>query len=509
MIGPNTGFITAPGAAENAPNPLEAFAKVAQYRNLLAQGQLHQQQILNEQEALKTHQLANAETERAQREAETFQQAHMDALGNGGTVKDGIELARQRGVRLPYLNKATDEWNKQIEQTAKTDKEKLSAVQAQTGLVYQDAAAMDQIKDQALQQQAWDANNQKWAKLGLPASPYPGPDGVHQLVVKSATLNDLHSAAKVKQEADEAARKEQLFPSQLTKAQQDALSATQKTTGTEPIQPQQAAQLARETARDLALKANEESSRKIAQQNANTAAGHLAETRRVNAMEYGPGQVDNWVENLKNNPDSVKELPMKLRGVVGQKFTETTGLPLPTALSGGTKTQETAARNALDGIDFINKAMQNPEIASQIGPIMGRLGNAEQAIGTAVGLSPQAEQLAQELRTRMRYFVFQEGKAVLGGRLPQNLMKALEESSPNVKMDPRMLAGALAGAEGNAQSVLENADKERFGGKARTPQLRGVKGTPKAIFARDPQGNLHQATQGTPLPAGWKLEGGQ
>jgi len=31
--------------------------------------------------------------------------------------------------------------------------------------------------------------------------------------------------------------------------------------------------------------------------------------------------------------------------------------------------------------------------------------------------------------------------------------------------------------------------------------------TPSKIYARDPQGNLHEAAPGTPLPSGWKLEG--
>ncbi len=73
----------------------------------------------------------------------------------------------------------------------------------------------------------------------------------------------------------------------------------------------------------------------------------------------------------------------------------------------------------------------------------------------------------------MRYFVFQEGKAVLGGRLPQQLMKQLESSSARVSMDPNMLVGAVKGAEDNANSVMDNADRERFGGKMRSRESRG------------------------------------
>lgn len=211
--------------------------------------------------------------------------------------------------------------------------------------------------------------------------------------------------------------------------------------------------------------------------NSAISAGRLRETRRVNEIEYGPGQSQYWVQQIYENPDSINMVPEKLRGTVGQAFTQRYGLPLPKPLSESAKTTETAARNALDGVDFIRKAIQDPEVRQRIGPLMGRLGEAEQDAGTTVGMSPQAARLAQELRTRMRYFVFQEGKAIMGGRMPESLMHALEQSSGNVKMNADMLEGALRGAEGAAKDTLENADRQRFGGKARPPEARGLQPT--------------------------------
>lgn len=210
--------------------------------------------------------------------------------------------------------------------------------------------------------------------------------------------------------------------------------------------------------------------------NSAIAGGRLAQEQMVNGMKYGPGTQEYWVQQIAQNPDSVKEMPPELRSAVGQKFAAATGLPLPTPISGNAQGAENAARNALDGAAFIQKALQNPAIARNIGPIMGRLGNAQQNLGQSLGLSPQDAQLAQELRTRMQYFVFQEGKAVLGGRLPQNLMQQLETSSANVKMDPNMLTGALNGAASNALSIMDNADKQRFGGKMRPRGMRGLPG---------------------------------
>ena len=237
--------------------------------------------------------------------------------------------------------------------------------------------------------------------------------------------------------------------------------------------PEQRIQAGMTAARNAQLAKSEEEQRDIGRANVAVSQGRLELERKKNEMEYGAGTREFWVHQLQDNPDTVKDLPPAMRAAVGKDFTAATGLPLPKPVSPTTQTQETAARNALDGTAFIRQALQNPEIRKQIGPIMGRLGNAEAKVGSAVGLSPQAEQLAQELRTRMRYFVFQEGKAVLGGRLPQQLMKELEASSARVTMDPNMLLGAIKGAEDNAGSVLDNADKERFNGKMRSREMRG------------------------------------
>jgi hypothetical protein len=263
--------------------------------------------------------------------------------------------------------------------------------------------------------------------------------------------------------------------------------------GMNPEQQQQAqdrADTLKETIkRDAEAHNNHLADQSLRQLEVAISAGRLKQEQMVNGMKYGPGTTEYWAQQLQDNPDSIKEMPPELRSSVGQMFKNKTGLPLPTALSNTGQTQETAARNALDGVSFIRQALQNPEIRKQVGPILGRLGDAEQAYGSAVGLSPEAAKLAQELRTRMRYFVFQEGKAVLGGRLPQQLMGEMEKSSANVHMDPSMLEGALSGAEGNANSILDNNDRQRFGGKMRPRSMRGMsEGNSAAPAAQPAQG---------------------
>lgn len=91
---------------------------------------------------------------------------------------------------------------------------------------------------------------------------------------------------------------------------------------------------------------------------------------------------------------------------------------------------------------------------------------------------------------------------------------------------PEELRGAFKTIGGMLESKLGALDSQYKQGmgtdkvsaimpesRAKLDRLQGAKPAPAAtpsgtIRARDPQGNLHEAKAGTPLPAGWKLEGG-
>jgi hypothetical protein len=187
------------------------------------------------------------------------------------------------------------------------------------------------------------------------------------------------------------------------------------------------------------------------------------------AMEFGGDAVKGWAKQIADNPDTANQVPPALRTAVMQRFTADTGLPYPKPLAGTAVDQERAARNALDAVAQIKTALQDPEVKNNIGPIMGRLANAEQRAGTAIGLSPSAEAKAQQLRTNMRYLLLTEAKAQMGGRVPQQVLQALEQSSPNVKMDADMLQGAMAGVSDASNRNLDQTYKQRFGENAARP----------------------------------------
>lgn len=79
-----------------------------------------------------------------------------------------------------------------------------------------------------------------------------------------------------------------------------------------------------------------------------------------------------------------------------------------------------------------------------------------------------------------------------------------------VKTTAEIQAEAAARAQGTAEGktagapdgILDKVGGMFGGGGAANPAA-----TPGMMRARDPQGHLHEAPAGTPLPAGWKLEG--
>ncbi|HEV8500427.1 MAG TPA: hypothetical protein VGR63_02535 [Casimicrobiaceae bacterium] len=260
------------------------------------------------------------------------------------------------------------------------------------------------------------------------------------------------------------------------------------------------------TADQAALNAkNTEADRKVTQaQNAKRIAfeqQNASINAKKFAMEFGGDAVKGWAKQVQDNPDTANTVPPPLRTAVMQAFTANTGLPYPKPLTGTAVDQERASRNALDAVAQVKAALADPAIQSRIGPILGRLGSAEQTAGTAIGLTPEQEAKAQQLRTNMRYLVFQEGKALMGGRMPAQLMTQLEQSSPNVAMDAGTLNGALAGVTDAAGRNLDQTFKQRYGENAARPKPAAaapaaVPADVKAALANQPPG-VHKLSDGS------------
>lgn len=272
------------------PDPLAQYAKIAQVRNMLTQGQLHQQQILNEQEALKTHQLANAETERAQQDNANYQQAWRAA---GGDLKKARELALASGVRSGYITKLDDEINKQAEQLAKTDKEKTAAAQAKLDYLHETLTPLASETDPNRQMELYNAKLGDALRAGVitqdEAQPYSGPGQVSDLLARVTTQKHLLAAAEEKRKQAEEGRKETLFPSQQVEAEQKAIVATQEAMGAKKLQPKDVAEMDIQKARNAQITANEEAMRKQGQQRIGIEAARNAREQQIYEQTYGAG----------------------------------------------------------------------------------------------------------------------------------------------------------------------------------------------------------------------------
>ena len=301
-------------------------------------------------------------------------------------------------------------------------------------------------------------------------------------------------ARREKTEADKAAA---LLPSDITSGQQGAVKATQDalqaTAKTPVVQAESAATLAD---KDLLTPEQRQQVNQY-EQNLKVSRGHLAVSQQEASlaakkfqMEFGGDAVQGWAKNVLSNPDTASQVPAALRTPVEQEL-QKQGYSFPKPADANSRSTEVANSNALANASWLEQQSQNPLIKDQLGPILGRLQKAEQTVGTSVGLSPEAAKLAQEFRTRARYFVFQEAKGILGGRLPQTLVKQLEDSSADVRMDPNLLAGALQGAKDAATTNLDSVDAQRFGGTPRPRTLRGLQ--PLKVLT-DPKTNHSIAT---------------
>lgn len=222
--------------------------------------------------------------------------------------------------------------------------------------------------------------------------------------------------------------------------------------------------------------------------------------------EYGPGTAESAAEQIYANPDSVREVLGKIpagmyprvQGILKSKY----GMPIPVPLEGAEKQKEAAALRTQGDVDWIRNAMQNPNIANNVGALLGNLQNVEQATGVATGLTGADAQMAQEFRNRMRGLIVNEAGAMRSRGVSSDIINGLVQSSPRINMDAKMMLGALDGVEGEVRNTLDTSEGMRWGaGKARPPEVRGLRpvtipqATREALVKAGP--GRHQGNDGT------------
>lgn len=136
------------------------------------------------------------------------------------------------------------------------------------------------------------------------------------------------------------------------------------------------------------------------------------------------------------------------------------------------------------GNDIIAK-ISTPQFAATLGPAMGRAGTLRDFLGNP---PPEFSEFAGLVES---YSLANMGVHGMRSSQGAEKIKALLDAHHT----PESLAAAIRGLNGFSTHFLENEGRT-------VPKAAGT------IFARDPQGKLHQAKAGTALPAGWKEEQG-
>lgn len=156
---------------------------------------------------------------------------------------------------------------------------------------------------------------------------------------------------------------------------------------------------------------------------------------------------------------------------------------------GPTAQQQNEVQDTLALIDQIDK---DPALNKSVGPV-------DQYIGGVISGDPAGVNRFRNLHNE------------LTGKLQLAQAGKLKGQGQISDKEREMLKGAATALNPNTSE----ADYRKELQKIRTqfermanPGMAGPSATGKTIRARDPQGNLHEAPAGTPLPQGWKPEGG-
>lgn len=178
--------------------------------------------------------------------------------------------------------------------------------------------------------------------------------------------------------------------------------------------------------------------------------------------ENDPAAYDKIADLVNDNPDALfnyspKEIA-KISNVMLAKNYPVPRKPLNAAL----QAQASQADLVIQHVAKIRQLIQ--QYPDMIGPGMGRLGEAEEQFGASIrNLDPERAAAAQEMRTRMKYLIAQDLKALIGSRPPAKWMEELKNTSPNPRMVLPFLEGSLRGVEGSANLTLDEAYKYRYG----------------------------------------------
>lgn len=200
---------------------------------------------------------------------------------------------------------------------------------------------------------------------------------------------------------------------------------------------------------------------------------------QAQALKTNQGLSDSDIKanhsSVMGNLDSFHELSPKEKSAEREQLNNE-GLPAPRKAGQRIESTEFFANRAIQSVNRIQEMLADPNKAKvlmqRIGPLLGREGNLEQAIGKAQGFpntqeGNDARELLQNFRSLNNYTVFQEGQSLFGGRIPIQLMQQLQHSSPDVTKALPEFLGSLKSVKSNSEDALIAGERYRLDGKMR------------------------------------------
>lgn len=200
----------------------------------------------------------------------------------------------------------------------------------------------------------------------------------------------------------------------------------------------------------------------------------------------GGSIVDQWVNGVIDNPDSFKDVPVNLKGIVGSRLVGQ-NLHIPVPLPSEVANNEASAYKTVAFVNDIRQLLQDPKVANNVGIIAGRVGNLSQKIGADFSNDPQTGQKLQKLRTMLNTLFTSEMKTNVGGRAAEGIMKQFEAASATPDKAMNLLQGSLDATESAAHDILTAGKAIRQGALARgegpTPPQVNQQNSPQDIKA--------------------------
>jgi hypothetical protein len=186
-----------------------------------------------------------------------------------------------------------------------------------------------------------------------------------------------------------------------------------------------------------------------------------------------PANVQGSIEDIKqairdglDNPELFKtdDTYKGARGSVIKSAMRSVGIPVPSSMTAQDSDKAAFAFVTLKGLNELEqRVFANPQF---IGAVAGRWTQVLQKVGTNITLGDAVGAAeAQEIATRMQYFLVMEAKVLMGARPALAWAERLATTSPDPHMTVAQVVGALRAARAHAQFNIEEANKSRWGAR--------------------------------------------